>query len=63
MHVKGEFSMTLFGYLFWGICLGAVIFAFFMEKNLGTTAPYKTEHQVLHEEITRLSHNNERPRL
>ncbi|WP_158095093.1 hypothetical protein [Gottfriedia luciferensis] len=38
--------MTLIGYLFWGICLVAVIFAFFMEKKIGTMPPYKTEHQV-----------------
>ncbi|WP_179194819.1 hypothetical protein [Bacillus sp. EAC] len=55
--------MTIIGYLFWGICFVAVIFAFFMEKKFGTTAPHKTEHQVLHEELTRISHNNDRPRL
>ncbi len=54
MHTKGENLMTLIGYLFWGICLVAVIFTFLIEKKLGTTPPYKTEHQALFEEITKI---------
>ncbi|MFF3021038.1 hypothetical protein ACFVRR_00030 [Gottfriedia sp. NPDC057948] len=46
--------MTLIGYLFWVICLAAVIFTFLNEKKLGTTPPYKTEHQALFEEITKI---------
>ncbi|MGG2026289.1 hypothetical protein AB1282_11355 [Gottfriedia sp. S16(2024)] len=46
--------MTLIGYLFWGICLVAVLFMFLIAKKLGTTPPYKTEHQVLYEEITKI---------
>jgi hypothetical protein len=55
--------MTLMGYLFWGICLVAILYAFFMEKKFGTKAPHRTETQALHEEITRVSHNNDRPRI
>lgn len=55
--------MTLIGYLFWVLCLAAIIIAFFAEKKIGTTKPHKTEHQALNDEITRLSHSNDRPRF
>ncbi|UPM56258.1 hypothetical protein [Gottfriedia acidiceleris] len=55
--------MTLFGYLFWGFIVVAIAFGFFMQKKFGTKAPDKSESQKLHEEITRQTHNNDRPRF
>ena len=59
----GVIEMTLFGYLFWGFIVIAIAFGFFMQKKFGTKAPNKTESQTLHEEITRQTHNNDRPRF
>ncbi|MFB7142710.1 hypothetical protein ACFCYN_24240 [Gottfriedia sp. NPDC056225] len=55
--------MTLFGYLFWGIIIVAIAFAFFMQKKFGTTAPDKSDSQKLHEEVIRQTHNNDRPKF
>lgn len=59
----GGIVLTLFGYLFWEFIVVAIVFGFFMQKKFGTKAPDKTESQKLHEEITRQTHNNDRPRF
>jgi len=55
--------MTLFGYLFWGFVVLAIVFGFFMQKKFGTKAPDKTDRQEMNEEIARTTHSNNRPRL
>ncbi|GGI17867.1 hypothetical protein [Gottfriedia solisilvae] len=55
--------MTIFGYLFWGIGLFAIALGFFMQKKYGTKAPIKSNKEIMNEEITRITHSNDRPRI
>ena len=55
--------MTIFGYLFWGICILAIALGFFMQKKYGTKAPDKSNKDIMNEEIARNTHSNDRPRL
>jgi hypothetical protein len=55
--------MTIFGYLFWSICILAIALCFFMQKKFGTKAPVKNDKDIMNEEITRNTHSNDSPRI
>ncbi|MDF2608455.1 MAG: hypothetical protein K0S34_2657 [Bacillales bacterium] len=55
--------MTWIGYVFWSICIVTVILGFYMEKRYGATSIEKSNKQVTNEEITRVTHSNNWPKL
>ncbi|WP_155891100.1 hypothetical protein [Ectobacillus panaciterrae] len=56
--------MTIFGYIFWGICIIAIVGSFWMQKKYKSGAPDKSSNQELHEEITKLDNSrNDPPRF
>lgn len=60
---KEDYTLTIFGYLFWGIGILGISIGFYMQKKYGTKAPIKSNQDILNEEITRNTHSNDRPRI
>lgn len=55
--------MTIFGYIFWGACLFIIGLSYFMEKKYGSKGLDKDKNMLEREEITRVTHTNDRPRF
>lgn len=55
--------MTVFGVIFWGSCIVVIGVSYFCEKKFGTKSPELSNRELEHQEITRVTHSNSRPKL